>query len=277
MGAVLHPTDFSAGSDVAYHHALRIALGLRSYFDILHVGSAGLEGSVWADFPKVRQTLTKWSLLAEDSHESAIESELGVKVRKVQIVEEETVEAILDYLDDEHASIIVLATRGHEGLPRWLEPSVSEKLARKASTITLFLPSGSQGFVDGETGKVQLERVLLPVDQTPAPQLAIETAGVLLEALGAGEAQIDVLHVGDQESSPALSPPRDWRGGFEGSLRKGSPVEKILDEQKANRADLIVMATEGHHGFLDAFRGSTTERIVRHADCPVLAVPALKG
>jgi hypothetical protein len=35
-----------------------------------------------------------------------------------------------------------------------------------------------------------------------------------------------------------------------------------------------VMATLGHHGFLDALRGSTTERIVRNSTCPVLAIPA---
>jgi nucleotide-binding universal stress UspA family protein len=34
------------------------------------------------------------------------------------------------------------------------------------------------------------------------------------------------------------------------------------------------MATEGRHGFLDAVRGSTTERVLREAGCPVLAVPA---
>jgi nucleotide-binding universal stress UspA family protein len=33
------------------------------------------------------------------------------------------------------------------------------------------------------------------------------------------------------------------------------------------------MATEGHQGFLDALRGSTTERVLRGALCPVLAVP----
>ena len=38
-------------------------------------------------------------------------------------------------------------------------------------------------------------------------------------------------------------------------------------------ADLVVMATRGHDGFLDALRGSTTERVVRHARCPVLGLP----
>jgi nucleotide-binding universal stress UspA family protein len=35
------------------------------------------------------------------------------------------------------------------------------------------------------------------------------------------------------------------------------------------------MATEGRQGFVDAVRGSVTERVVRGAPCPVLAVPAI--
>ena len=38
-------------------------------------------------------------------------------------------------------------------------------------------------------------------------------------------------------------------------------------------SDLIGMPTMGHHGFLDALRGNTTERLLRQAPCPVLAVP----
>ena len=37
--------------------------------------------------------------------------------------------------------------------------------------------------------------------------------------------------------------------------------------------DVIALPTAGHHGFLDAVRGSTTERVVRQAPCSVLAVP----
>jgi len=39
--------------------------------------------------------------------------------------------------------------------------------------------------------------------------------------------------------------------------------------------DMIGMATAGHHGFLDALRGSTTERVLRRSPCPLLAVPAI--
>jgi nucleotide-binding universal stress UspA family protein len=34
------------------------------------------------------------------------------------------------------------------------------------------------------------------------------------------------------------------------------------------------MPTAGHRNILDIFRGSTTERVIRHAPCPVIAVPA---
>jgi nucleotide-binding universal stress UspA family protein len=58
------------------------------------------------------------------------------------------------------------------------------------------------------------------------------------------------------------------------SSRSGDVVEEILAAAAECQADLIVMATAGHQGFLDALRGSTTERVLRHAPCPVLAVPA---
>jgi nucleotide-binding universal stress UspA family protein len=48
-------------------------------------------------------------------------------------------------------------------------------------------------------------------------------------------------------------------------------VSVILKE--AEDSDLIVMATEGEQGMIDAMRGSVTERVVRGAPCSVLAVP----
>ena len=49
---------------------------------------------------------------------------------------------------------------------------------------------------------------------------------------------------------------------------------EILAEAEEAESDLIVTATDGRNGVLDAFRGSFTERIVERAPCPVLAVPA---
>jgi len=58
-------------------------------------------------------------------------------------------------------------------------------------------------------------------------------------------------------------------------VRQGGVVDQILEEEAHWRADLLVLATQGHMDFLDALRGSTTERVLRGAHCPVLAVPAM--
>jgi nucleotide-binding universal stress UspA family protein len=57
-------------------------------------------------------------------------------------------------------------------------------------------------------------------------------------------------------------------------VRQGDVVETILRTAAEIDADLIAMPTAGHHGIFDALRGSTTERVLRHAPCPVLAMPA---
>jgi nucleotide-binding universal stress UspA family protein len=51
-------------------------------------------------------------------------------------------------------------------------------------------------------------------------------------------------------------------------------VDTIVATADQLDVDLIVMATEGRHGFLDALRGSTTEAVLRRAGRPLLAVPA---
>jgi nucleotide-binding universal stress UspA family protein len=59
-----------------------------------------------------------------------------------------------------------------------------------------------------------------------------------------------------------------------GRLRQALPLQPSCAEAHAQSADLIAMTTAGRHGFLDALRGSTTEQVLEHAPCPVLAVHA---
>jgi len=52
----------------------------------------------------------------------------------------------------------------------------------------------------------------------------------------------------------------------------GKPAEVIVDYAKSIDAQMIVMTTHGHGGFKRLFLGSTTEAVLRNADCPVLSV-----
>jgi universal stress protein A len=55
-------------------------------------------------------------------------------------------------------------------------------------------------------------------------------------------------------------------------VRVGRPYEEIVKFAKEMQIDLIIIATHGYTGLKHVFLGSTTERVVRHASCPVLVV-----
>jgi len=78
----------------------------------------------------------------------------------------------------------------------------------------------------------------------------------------------DFIHIGTE-------PPRVvWGGDGKAVIRNvtGPIIETILDE--ADGAGLIVMPTRKRDSLLDMLRGSHTERVMRQAPCPVLAIPA---
>ncbi len=52
----------------------------------------------------------------------------------------------------------------------------------------------------------------------------------------------------------------------------GKPFQEVANIAKRMRTDLIVLTTHGHTGWKHVFLGSTAERLVRHAPCPVLVV-----
>ena len=52
----------------------------------------------------------------------------------------------------------------------------------------------------------------------------------------------------------------------------GRAFQEIVETAHAQQADLIIMSTHGYTGLKHTLLGSTTERVVRHATCPVLVV-----
>jgi nucleotide-binding universal stress UspA family protein len=58
---------------------------------------------------------------------------------------------------------------------------------------------------------------------------------------------------------------------MEGQVVQGHPA-KVLIEAAAN-ADLLVVGSRGHGGFVGALLGSVSHRCVAHATCPVVVVP----
>lgn len=59
----------------------------------------------------------------------------------------------------------------------------------------------------------------------------------------------------------------------ETELHHGAPHEHIVEYANNNNVDLIVMSSHGHGGIRRMLTGSTTDRVVRAAEIPVLVIP----
>jgi len=277
LDRIFHPSDFSPASEIAFAHALKLALVTGAQLRIMHV-ALGQDDRHWSDFPGIRALLVRWGLLPEGSPRQAVEK-IGLNVDKILARTAEPVGALLHYLDEHPADLIVLATHQYTGLARWVHRVVAEPIARRARTMTLFVPQGVQGFIALDHGSVTLRRILVSIDTVPRPQAAIDAAAGLARVLGCHEVTFTLVHVGATGEMPAVHEPHQVGWSHVGwtwdrTTRNGGVVEQILAVSTACSADLIVLATQGHHGVLDALRGSTSERILRGARCPVLAVPA---
>jgi len=138
----------------------------------------------------------------------------------------------------------------------------------------LFIPHDVEGFVSSADGAITLRRILIPVDAVPRPQPAVEAAAVTALALGCDDVSFTLAHIGSAGDMPMVREGTRPGWTWEKVVRHGDVVEQLLDVAATRHSDLIVLTTAGHQGILDALRGSTTERILRGARCPVLAIPA---
>jgi nucleotide-binding universal stress UspA family protein len=77
---------------------------------------------------------------------------------------------------------------------------------------------------------------------------------------------------GDEELSTLVSNEIKGRVSASSSVRTGKPFYEIIEYARENNVDLIIIATHGHTGVEHILFGSTVEKVVRKAPCPVLVV-----
>jgi len=142
----------------------------------------------------------------------------------------------------------------------------------------------------------QLRQIVVPIDFSADSHKALQYAVPFAAQFGA---RLILLHVIEPFALPAelsyVSPEVENAGqtALKGALEKlaelnqqqlgatclsqarvrmGVPWHEITAEAKESAADLIIISTHGHTGLKLVLVGSTAERVVRHAPCPVLVV-----
>jgi universal stress protein A len=154
----------------------------------------------------------------------------------------------------------------------------------------------SHGISDNtQPAALQLKKILVPIDFSPASTNAFKYALRLAEEFGAELTLLYVLVPGPSRrfasipGEPAFSKSElsstekslraliaSTRNGsvqrVRSTMRIGLPSHEIVEMAKDADIDLIVIATHGYTGWKHFCIGSTAERVVRAAPCPVLVV-----
>jgi nucleotide-binding universal stress UspA family protein len=132
-----------------------------------------------------------------------------------------------------------------------------------------------------------VKKILVPVDFSDCSKKALQYAVPFAKKFGA---ELELLHVVEPYPPiPEMGPVemetlQDAKTSLlalcrtisdlktHGTLRTGTPANEIVVCARELGIDLIVMSTHGHTGLTRMFLGSTAEKVVRHAPCPVLSL-----
>jgi nucleotide-binding universal stress UspA family protein len=142
-----------------------------------------------------------------------------------------------------------------------------------------------------------IKRILVPIDDSPGTQVAIDYAVLLARALGASLTLVHVDEVppaitaivpgasveGDLAAEQVASKMRmaemvsalrgrDFDNVETIMLTAAAVAPALLDTSRSGRFDLIVMGTHARTGVSRLLLGSIAEEVLRHATCPVLTV-----
>jgi nucleotide-binding universal stress UspA family protein len=292
---ILAPTDFSGQSLAGVRYAMNLRLKFGSSLSFLHVieptpPMAGIESLVLAqsDSEVAAWALKELAKLAR--REAGDGKQVTSLVRMGKPFHEITIEA-----GESQADLIVIATHGYTGVEHLLVGSTAERVVRHASCPVLTVPTRTPPKRTGKISPLKIKKILVPIDFSAISKGALPWAVFLADQFNA---ELVLLHVeekfpidyllGRELLSHTMAPLIKQAGADlerqAGELRKttganisavarvGKPFQEICRAAEGLGADMIVLTTHGHTGLKHVWLGSTAERVVRHAPCPVLVV-----
>jgi nucleotide-binding universal stress UspA family protein len=196
---------------------------------------------------------------------------------------------------DKQVDLAIGASHGRSGLKRLILGSVTERLMRTLPCPLWVVRSPELGFVTPANQAIQLKKILVGCDFSPDSRLAFEYGLSLAQEFQAdlhlahviepplyddlikpsesGETSRQRLRKTVQEKLAAMVPEeaRTWCNPVT-ALLAGQPHEELIKYAVVNAIDLIVLGVRGHSLVETLFVGSTTDRVLRKAPCPVLSV-----
>ena len=211
-----------------------------------------------------------------------------------QVLQGYTVGTILDFAASAGSDLIVVGTHGRGGFQRLVLGSVAERVLARARCPVIAIPPHMRD--SAPVGPAPFANILCGIDYTPSSTHALEYAARLTRESSGELTLVHVVEIPDGEAAVAAGIgglvqeslyttvargrlhallPGDvaHRDAGQVVVKTGKPYRGILDAAHERHADLIVLGAHG--GLANALGlGSTTNHVLREANCPVLTVRA---
>jgi nucleotide-binding universal stress UspA family protein len=270
--SVLHPTDPTNAGQVAFAHALKVALTFGAKLYILRSKTLDANRNERPFMPPVRKTLEQWKLLKEGSGQSEVFRELGLTVKKIDHNSLSATAAIAYHLESHDVDLIVFSAHIHNALKSDAGYHFMQQVMQATGAQILYIPDRVRGFVSNLDGTVTLNKILVPVVQEPHPESALCDAVALASTMGERGVTISLVHVGDPKGFPAIRFPANSLCSWNTISRQGDAADEINALAYILPADLMVITTRKRNNLNTSDQDSVTARILLKAPCPVLII-----
>ena len=287
---ILCPTDLTPASEEALRYALAFAKAHQAKLILLYCRKPG--------------SLVDWSTSANAARlfQQALFTHLDADELKTLEWEPAIVEAddvgrtIIEEASKRSADLIVIRSRRRPHAAALLG-STAETVSRYAPCPVLVVHQGERECVAFTTCEMDLKRVLVTHDFSAGSELALNYGLSLAQE---NRSELHLLHILDQEEE---DPPEfawthvDIESRYQDAaiqlqdaipqeallgctavtaVRWGNAPEEILSYAENHKIDLICIRARSAGFDLNKLFGSTTEHVLRRANCPVLvARPAV--
>jgi len=293
---ILLPTDFSPCANAALHQAVTIAERFQGSVTMLHVVTVHE-----SDIVKIESVFSEDSKSYDHIMTSAEEMlhtkegmiETPVLIEKVLRRGISPTNEIISYAGEHKPDLIVMGTHGRTGIRRLIMGSVAEKIIRLSECPIMTVRCGSDG---KESPYPNYRSILLPIDFGDTSVNALWKAAEIARSYGA---ILTLLHVaepidlsgyvkdGDASVEDFLDDQLDSAEkalheftsnapleGIEVYTRvvQGRPGRKIIEYADEEGIDLIIIPSLGKSGLERLLMGSTVNKVVHRANCPVMVL-----
>ena len=297
LGRIVVATDFSETASLALERAIDIATRHQSEIALVHVMQPDLPALAAPEMvviPPNYEQLIQEACLEGLRHAAARVQEASISVSE-HLERGRAAPRISEAANALGADLILIGTRGNTGFKHLLLGSVAEEVVRIAQRPVLTVHPTDDRPIE------PVRTLLFPTDFSAASDQALAVANRLL--VGSAETKIllvhtfhitasivplggfrrgvvplfvdNAMHLAEEMTRPSAEALRAQGFRVDVLVQRGDPSEVVTELAAEHDADLIVMGTRGHSKIRQMLLGSTAERVVEHAPCPVLTVHAL--